>query len=71
MTETPQGDTPDTAERAAPESGQQQTVVVVGPDGRPVGTVEVAADTATDSAPTTRTRPAWSNSRPRSCALAA
>src|SRR5262245_63027390 len=58
MSETPQGETSETPERATPSErpGSEQqteqpraerrddstsTVVVVGPDGRPVGTVEV------------------------------
>jgi hypothetical protein len=44
MTETPQSETPESTEREAPDKGEQKTVFVVGPDGRPVGTVEVAAD---------------------------
>ncbi len=43
MTENPQSETPEAAEREAPDSAKQ-TVVIVGPDGRPVGTVEVSAD---------------------------
>ena len=56
----------------APGTGSErpQQVVVVGPDGRPVGTMPMPARTTTAAATAARRSARWWSSRPRSCGSA-